>query len=244
LALKEILEYLNVEIKLRVSLGKDIELEDLTKIYDKVILAFGANVSSKMNVLGENLPDVLGANELLENKKFPDFSSKTVCIIGGGNVAMDAARTIKRLGAKETIVIYRRAKQQMPAEPKEVMEAEEDGIKFMFQTNLKEIKENRLHLIKTELVNKENSSRPVPVEIMGSDFEINADYVIMAIGSKINSSLLRNIETNEKGYVNVNENYETSLPNVYAIGDCIGGKATVASAALAGRNVAQKICGQ
>ena len=119
-ALEEELTYLGVKINCNTSFGKDITLDDLQKKYDKIILAFGANVSSKMNIEGEELPFVLGANELLENENHPNYKNKKVAIIGGGNVAMDAARTIKRLGAEEVTIVYRRARAQMPAEKIEV----------------------------------------------------------------------------------------------------------------------------
>ena len=111
---------LGINVKYNMELGRNLLLDDLRKSYDAVFIAIGANVSSKMGIEGENLNGVYGGNELLEYKKYPDFKEKRVAVIGGGNVAMDTSRTIKRLGAKHVYVIYRRAEEQMPAEKKEI----------------------------------------------------------------------------------------------------------------------------
>lgn len=239
-----------IKVKTNKELGKDFNLQELSNNYDAVFLAIGSNISSKMNIEGEKLEGVYGANELLENKVFPDFKDKKVAVIGGGNVAMDAARTIKRLGAKETYIIYRRAEEQMPAEKKEIEEAKEEKIEFLFQNNIVKIipKDNekrvgKIECIKTELVQKEEGKRPSPVDIEESNYLLDMDYVIMAIGSKTEENILKEqgIELNEKGYIKVDENYKTNIENVYAGGDVIGTKATVAWAARIGRNVAEVI---
>lgn len=239
-----------IKVETNKELGKDFNLQELSNNYDAVFLAIGSNISSKMNIEGEELEGVYGANELLENKVFPDFKDKKVAVIGGGNVAMDAARTIKRLEAKETYVIYRRAEEQMPAEKKEIEEAKEEKIEFLFQNNIVKIipKNNekrvgKIECIKTELVQKEEGKRPSPVDIEGSNYLLDMDYVIMAIGSKTEENILKEqgIELNEKGYIKVDENYKTNIENVYAGGDVIGTKATVAWAARIGRNVAEVI---
>lgn len=239
-----------IKVKTNKELGKDFNLQELSNNYDAVFLAIGSNISSKMNIEGEKLEGVYGANELLENKVFPDFKDKKVAVIGGGNVAMDAARTIKRLGAKETYIIYRRAEEQMPAEKKEIEEAKEEKIEFLFQNNIVKIipKDNekrvgKIECIKTELVQKEEGKRPSPVDIEESNYLLDMDYVIMAIGSKTEENILKEqgIELNEKGYIKVDENYKTNIENVYAGGDVIGTKATVAWAARIGRNIAEVI---
>lgn len=241
-----------IKEKTNKELGKDFNLQELSNNYDAVFLAIGSNISSKMNIEGEKLEGVYGANELLENKVFPDFKDKKVAVIGGGNVAIDAARTIKRLGAKETYIIYRRAEEQMPAEKKEIEEAKEEKIEFLFQNNIVKIipKDNekrvgKIECIKTELVQKEEGKRPSPVDIEESNYLLDMDYVIMAIGSKTEENILKEqgIELNEKGYIKVDENYKTNIENVYAGGDVIGTKATVAWAARIGRNVAEIIKG-
>lgn len=130
---------LGVEAKLNQELERDFEIEDLAKKYDAVFVAIGANIPAKMNVEGEGLEGVYGGNYLLEYNKHPNYTGKKVAIIGGGNVAMDSARTIKKLGASEVYVIYRRAEEQMPAEKKEIADAKKEGIEFLFQTNIVKI---------------------------------------------------------------------------------------------------------
>ena len=130
---------LGIQVQYNKELGKDYSLEELQKKYDAIFLGFGANMSSKMGIQGEELNGVYGGNELLEHANHPDYINKKVAIIGGGNVAMDTARTIKKKGAKEVYVIYRRARKQMPAEDKEVQDAESEGIEFLFQNNIVKI---------------------------------------------------------------------------------------------------------
>ena len=126
---------LGVEIKTNCELGVNIQLQDLEKEYDAIFLGFGANISRKMNIDGETLNGVYGGNELLEKNLHPDYKNKKVAVIGGGNVAMDTARTIKKLGANEVTVIYRRSEKEMPAEVHEIEEAKNEKIEFLFQTN-------------------------------------------------------------------------------------------------------------
>ena len=225
----------NVKVFTNVELGKDILLEDLKKDYDAVVLAFGANVSNKMNIEGENKPFVLGGNELLEYRNMPDFTGKKVAIIGGGNVAMDASRTIKKLGAKDVYVVYRRAEKQMLAERKE--------IKFLFQTNMIKVLDNKIECVKTELIKKEGETRKYPVNIEESNFCIDVDFVILAVGSSPNKSVIDKLglETSKWGYIKVDESYKTSDEKIYAVGDLIGTKQTVAWAARSGFECAKSI---
>lgn len=236
---------LGVEAKLNQELGRDFEIEDLAKKYDAVFVAIGANIPSKMNVEGENLNGVYGGNYLLEYNKHPDYNGKKVAIIGGGNVAMDSARTIKKLGASEVYVIYRRAEEQMPAEKKEIADAKKEGIEFLFQTNIVKIlgteKVEKLECIKTELVKKEGENRLSPVNIEGSNFSLDMDYVVMATGSKPENNIIEKFEKNEYGYIKIDENMQTSINKVFAGGDIVGQKATVAWAARSGRDAAEKI---
>ena len=154
---------LGIDVKYNMELGKNIALKDLRSKYDAVFIAIGANKSSKMNIAGEDLIGVYGGNELLEYKNYPDFNGKSVAVIGGGNVAMDAARTIKKLGADHVYVIYRRAEEQMPAEKKEIKDAKDEGIEFKFLNNITNIlgkdKVEKIECIKTELVQKEGEKR-------------------------------------------------------------------------------------
>ena len=236
------MESLGIEIKTNSILEENLNLQDLLTKYDKVILCNGANISCKMGIEGETLENVLGANELLEYGNFPDFTNKNVTVIGGGNVAIDIARVALRKSPKNVTIIYRRAREQMPAEQKEVEDAISEGIDFLFKTNIKKIEEDKIHLIKMDLIKKEGEERLSPIEITGSDFTLDADYVIMAIGSKFDKKILNNkIELNDKGYIKINENYQTNIKNVYACGDCIGEKATVAWASHYGKELAKAI---
>lgn len=237
---------LGIETKYHQQLGKDISLQDLEKHYDAIFLSMGANQSCKMGIEGEELDGVYGGNELLEYHLHPDYKGKTVAVVGGGNVAMDCARTIKKLGAKEVKVIYRRAREQMPAEDKEVEEAMKEGIQFLFQNNIVKIigkeKVEKVELIKTELVQKEDDTRLVPVNIKGSNYKIKMDYIIMALGSEVECYVKDlGLKTNKWGNIEVNENYQTSNPKIYAGGDLAGMKATVAWAAHSGREAAKNI---
>ena len=243
--IKKVLD-LGIVVKYNQELGKNINLSDLEKGYDYIYLAFGANISSKMKIEGENLDGVFGGNELLENNTHPNYNEKTVIVNGGGNVAIDVARTVKRKGAKDVIIVYRRAKEQMPAEEKEVLDAEMEGIKILFQNNIVKINGSKnvesIELIKTELVQKEGDTRLSPVNIEGSNYTIKADYVIMALGSKTDDFVKNlGLELTAKNYIKINDDFQTSNSKVYAGGDLIGGKGTVAWAARNGRDVAEKI---
>ena len=242
---KNILD-LGVKVEYKKELGKNIKLYELEKEYDAIFLAFGANCSSKMGIEGEDLKGVYGGNELLEYNMHPNYEGKVVAVAGGGNVAMDCARTIKRLGAKEVKVVYRRARKQMPAEDKEIKEAMEEGVEFLFQNNIVKImgsgKVEKLELIKTQLVQKEGDTRLSPVNIEGSNYIIDADYVVMALGASPEPFVKNlNLDLNKWGNIEVDENYETSRPKVYAGGDLAGVRGTVAWAAFSGREAAKKI---
>lgn len=250
----------NVEVFTNVELGRDITLEELKNDYDVVVLAFGANISNKMKIEGEEKEFVLGGNELLEYRNMPDFKNKKVAIIGGGNVAMDVSRTIKRLGAENVSVVYRRSEKQMPAERKEIEEAKEEGIEFLFQTNLIKIvggaslgdpkKDNncniekrKIECVKTELVKKEGETREYPINIEGSNFFMDIDFVVLAVGSSSDKNVIDKLglETTKWGNIKVDENYKTSDEKIYAVGDLVGTKQTVAWAARSGFECAKKI---
>jgi glutamate synthase (NADPH/NADH) small chain len=237
---------LGIEVKYNQRLGKNIFIRDLEKKYDAIFLSTGANQSSKMGVEGEELDGVFGGNELLEYNLHPNYKGKTVAVIGGGNVAMDCARTIRRLGAKEVKVIYRRAREQMPAEDKEVEDAMAEGIEFLFQNNIVKIigkdKVEKVELVKTKLVQKENDTRLVPVNIENSNYIIDVDNIIMALGSNVESYVKElGLETNKWGNIEINEKYQTSNQKIYAGGDLAGVKSTVAWASYSGREAAKSI---
>ena len=161
---------------------------------------------------------------------------------------MDCARTVKRLGAEEVKVIYRRAREQMPAEDKEIEEAINEGVEFLFQNNIvkiignKEEKVTEVELIKTELVQKEGETRLVPVNIENSNYKIDIDYIIMALGANSSPYVKElGLVLNKWGNIEINENYQTSDKKIYAGGDLAGVKGTVAWAAYSGREAAKKI---
>lgn len=238
---------LGIEVKLNQELGKDILLGDLEKEYDCIFIGIGANLSSKMNIPGEDLEGVYGGNELLELNNHPDYEGKDIVVSGGGNVAMDVARTIKKLGANKVTIVYRRSENEMPAETKEIEEAKEEGIEFLLQTNILSIKGTnkveKIECIKTELVQKEGETRLSPVNIDGSNFTLKTDYVMMAVGSHPEDELTKklNIELDKKGRIIINENNQTSNKKIFAGGDISSTEGTVAFAARHGRDAAQSI---
>ncbi len=242
---KDIID-LGIEVKYHQELGKDFILKDIESEYDAIFLSIGANCSSKMGVEGEDLEGVYGGNELLEYNLHPDYKGKKVIVTGGGNVAMDCARTINKLGAKEVTVVYRRAEEQMPAEKKEIQDAKNEGVQFAFQNNIVKIMGNqkveKVELIKTKLIQKEGDSRLSPVNIENSNYQVDVDYIVMALGSKPQKFVKDlGLELNKWGNIQVDEEYKTSNPKVYAGGDLAGMKGTVAWAAKSGREAAKNI---
>lgn len=239
--IKQILD-LGINVKTNVSLGQDISLEELEKEYDAVFLGLGANLSKMMGLKGETLRGVYGANELLENLVHPDYSNKNVVVIGGGGVSIDMARTAIRMGAKEVGVIYRRSRNEMSAEMDDIKQAKKEKIKFLFQTNVigingeEEVKS--IECVKTSL---DKDKKAINVE--GSNFTIDTDYVIMAVGSRADSELLEKLklDVKENGYLMVNTNNQTSNPKIFAAGDLTGAKSTVAWACRNGRDTAYSI---
>ena len=236
-----------IEVKYGMELGKNLNLTDLENSFDAIFLGFGANVSAKMNIEGEELEGVYGGNRLLERGEHPSYKGKKVAVIGGGNVAMDCSRTINRLGADKVYVIYRRAEKQMPAEVKEIEDAKREGVEFLFQNNIVKIlgdkKVEKIECIKTQLVKKEGETREVPVNIENSNYMLDMDYVVMAVGSEPEKELVKSLglELNKWGCINVDEKHRTSKEKIFAGGDLAGNKATVAWAARAGRDAAVAI---
>ncbi len=238
---------LGIQVKYEKELGKNLTLEELKNNYDAVFLSFGANIPRQMVIPGENLPGVYGGNTLLELQNHPDYTNKKVAIIGGGNVAMDCARTIKRLGAKQVVVIYRRSEAEMPAEAKEIEDAKKENIEFLFQTNITKIlgdkKVEKIECIKTQLVQKEGENRKVPVDIENSNYIMDMDYVVMAVGAKVEMEILesQNLTATHKKYLEVGKDYRITGTNIFAGGDLIGTTSTVAWAARDGREAAKEI---
>lgn len=239
--IKQILD-LGMEVKTNVSLGKDISLKELEKEYDAVFLGLGANVSKMMGLSGEELNGVYGANELLENLVQVDYTSKRVVVIGGGGVSIDMARTAIKEGASEVGIIYRRSRSEMSAEMNDIRAAKKEGIKFLFQTNvIKVIGEDKVTGIECVKTTLDKEKKAINVE--GSNFVIDTDVVIMAVGSRADSELLESLklDVKENGYLMVNSNNQTSNPKIFAAGDLTGAKSTVAWACRNGRDTAYSI---
>lgn len=239
--IKQILD-LGMEVKTNVSLGKDISLKALEKEYDAVFLGLGANVSKMMGLSGEELNGVYGANELLENLVQVDYTSKRVVVIGGGGVSIDMARTAIKEGASEVGIIYRRSRSEMSAEMNDIRAAKKEGIKFLFQTNvIKVIGEDKVTGIECVKTTLDKEKKAINVE--GSNFVIDTDVVIMAVGSRADSELLESLklDVKENGYLMVNSNNQTSNPKIFAAGDLTGAKSTVAWACRNGRDTAYSI---
>ncbi len=239
--IKQILD-LGIEVKTNVSLGKDISLKELEKEYDAVFLGLGANVSKMMGLSGEELNGVYGANELLENLVQVDYTSKRVVVIGGGGVSIDMARTAIKEGASEVGIIYRRSRSEMSAEMNDIRAAKKEGIKFLFQTNvIKVIGEDKVTGIECVKTTLDKEKKAINVE--GSNFVIDTDVVIMAVGSRADSELLESLklDVKENGYLMVNSNNQTSNPKIFAAGDLTGAKSTVVWACRNGRDTAYSI---
>ena len=235
---------LGINVKYNSELGNNLDLSELEKEYDYIFIGIGANISNKMNIPGEDKEGVIPGNEFLEEKQVLDLTNKKVIVSGGGNVAIDVARTAKRMGADVTIV-YRRDEESMPANKVEIKEAKNEGINFLLQTNILEVlgtdRVEGIKVIKTELVETDND-RPKPVNIEGTEYNIDCDYIFMAIGSHADSNVLSklNLELLD-GYIKKDLNGLTSNPKVYTGGDIANDNNTVAYASFNGRKVAFSI---
>jgi len=257
------LEKLGVEIRTDMVIGQIFTVDELmANGYDAVFLGTGAGLPTFMNIPGENLNGVYSANEYLTRSNlmkaylFPKYDTpialgKKVAVLGGGNVAMDSARTALRLGADEVYIVYRRSKKELPARIEEVHHAEEEGIKFHFLTLPVEIlgKEDGwvcgMKCQKMELGEPDESGRRRPIPIPGSEFVLEVDMVVVAIGTGANPlipSTTLDLKTNKWGYIIADpETGATSKKGVYAGGDIVTGSATVILAMGAGRKAADAI---
>jgi len=241
------------QIRCNVSLGKDFSIESLKDDgYEAIFLALGAQASQKIKVEGEDLPGVLAGIGFLKDValgKRMNLGQKIV-IIGGGNTAIDAARTALRLGAGEVTIVYRRSRSEMPAADEEIGQAEQEGIQIHFlAAPVKLIAQNgrvnTMECIKMALGEPDASGRRRPEPIAGSEFTMEVDTVIAAIGQTLDGSRLdqdAQVKFNRRGYISINqETMETSLEGVFAGGDCSSGPATVVEAVAAGRRAAISI---
>lgn len=267
----ETLKELGVRVETNVVVGKTLTIEELTKEgYEAVFVGSGAGLPRFMGIPGESLKGVYSANEFLtrvnlmkaykEDARTPVLHAKKVAVVGGGNVAMDAARTALRLGAEKVYIVYRRSMEELPARREEVEHAEEEGIEFKILNNPVEIlgygtgkdtdealrgTVRAIRVRRCELGEPDEKGRRRPVEIEGSEYDIEVDCVIMAIGTSPNP-LIKNttagLEVNRHGGIVVEEGTgKTSLDGVYAGGDAVTGAATVILAMGAGKTAAKAI---
>ncbi|WP_206812764.1 NADPH-dependent glutamate synthase [Paradesulfitobacterium ferrireducens] len=257
------LEKLGVEILTNQVVGKVTSVDELMENgYDAVFIGTGAGLPYFMGIPGENLNGVYSANEfltrtnLMKGYKFPEYATpvkvgKKVAVLGAGNVAMDGARTALRLGAEEVSIIYRRSREEMPARKEEAEHAEEEGVQFRLLTNPVAIHGDERGWVKSmtclryELGEPDASGRRSPVAISGSEFEIEVDTVIVAIGQGPNPLVTKStpgLELNKRGNIVADpETLATSKPGVFAGGDIVTGAATVILAMGAGKKAAASI---
>lgn len=251
------LKKLGVKIKLNIPVGNAITINELKEEYDAIFIGTGAGIPKFMGIDGEDANEVFSANEILtrinlmksykSNSKTPIKKSGIAYVIGGGNVAMDAARSLKRLGI-ETHLMYRRSEKELPARKTEVRHAKEEGIIFDILKNPKRIikDENNsvtgIEYVDMELGEPGEDGRRKVKEIEGSNKRVKCEMVIMALGTLQNHESLKesNIKLNDKGLIIVN-NYETTESNIYAGGDAVTGAATVILAMEAGKKAAENI---
>ncbi len=266
----ETLKKLGVKIETNMVIGKTLTIDELFEMgFEAVFIGSGAGLPRFMGIPGESLKGVYSANEFLTRSNLmkayrpdsttPIQNAKRVAVVGGGNVAVDAARTALRLGAEKVYIVYRRSLEELPARKEEVEHAEEEGIEFCLLCNPVEIlgyhnpEDKRdpkngtvigLRCVRMELGEADASGRRSPVEIPDSEFDLDVDCVIMSIGTSPNpliKSTTKGLEVNRKGGIVINEQGLTSRNGVYAGGDAVTGAATVILAMGAGKTAAKAI---
>ena len=257
---------MGVEFETNVVVGKTVSIDELFEEegYDAVFIATGAGLPVFLNVPGEHLNGVYSANEFLTRMnlmhayEFPsydepmvDLHGKHIAVIGGGNTALDAIRSARRLGAEKTYVIYRRSDAEMPARAEEVKHAKQEGIDFQVLTNPVEFLDDgrgwlrAARCVRMELGEPDASGRRRPIPVAGSEFEIPLSVAIIATGTSANpliQSTTPGLKTNKRGYIEAGtESQRTSRKGVFAGGDIVTGSATVILAMGAGRRAAKSI---
>ena len=266
----ETLKELGVDIEPNVIIGKTLTIDELFEMgFEAVFVGSGAGLPNFMNIPGESYKGVYSANEFLtrsnlmkaylEQPKTPIMKGGNVAVVGGGNVAMDAARTALRLGAEKVYIVYRRSMEELPARREEVEHAMEEGIDFRLLCNPVEILGyvnqddprdpkngfvTGIRCVRMELGEPDESGRRRPVPVAGSEFVLDVDTVVMSIGTSPNpliKSTTKGLEVNRRGGIIVNEDGLTSRTGVYAGGDAVTGAATVISAMGAGKTAAKAI---
>jgi glutamate synthase (NADPH/NADH) small chain len=251
---------LGVKIELNVIIGKTLTLPQLQAEFDALFIANGAGLPVMLNIPGENLKGVYAANEYLtrvnlmgagrsQDASTPIIKGKNVAVIGGGNTAMDCVRTAKRLGAERAMIVYRRTEAEMPARAEEIKHAKEEGVEFLLLTApVAILDENgwvaKLSCQRMELGEPDDSGRRRPVPVEGAYFDLPADVVVNAIGTRANPLLTAtapDLKLNRWGNIQIDENGLTSLEGVFAGGDIVRGGATVILAMGDGKQAAAAI---
>lgn len=252
---------LGVEVRTNFVVGQTATIDELLEEHDAVFVATGAGLPRFLEIPGENLLGVYSANEfltrvnLMRADRFPDYHTPVHCgervvVIGGGNVAMDAARTARRLGAEQVIVLYRRTREEMPAREEEIEHAEQEGVQFHFLASPTEISGDEDGWVRSitcqqmKLGEPDDSGRRSPVPIEGDIFELDCDTVIVAIGSHAHPLVPEttpDLDVSGRGYVAIDDSGATSKEGVFAGGDIVTGSATVIEAMGAGRRAAESI---
>ena len=256
----ETLKMLGVKVEYNRIIGKTLTIDDLKETgYKAFFIGVGAGLPSMRMIPGMNLNGVLTANEFLTRTNlmkaymFPEYDTpikigKVITVIGGGNTALDSARVALRLGAEKVIIVYRRTEAEMPARREEYHHAIEEGIEFQFLSNpVRFLGDNggnveKIEVLKMQLGELDSSGRPRPIPIENSEYLINCDTVIIAIGANANPVLTKSIpalKTNKWGYIEADDNGKTNLEGIFAGGDIVTGSATVISAMGAGRQAAK-----
>jgi len=249
-----------VKIEDNAIVGRTYTLPELREQYDAVFVAVGAGLPVFMDVPGENLKGVFSANEYLtrvnlmgawrQDGETPVLHGRRVAVVGGGNVAMDAVRTARRLGAEEAVIVYRRSKTELPARAEEVHHAEQEGVRFELLTApLRVLGDDRrwvtgLECRRMELGEPDGSGRRWPVPVAGSEFVFDCDTVIVAIGTRANpllTSTAPDLVLNRWGYIETDDGGESSMPGVFAGGDIVRGAATVILAMGDGKRISASI---
>ena len=256
------LRAMGVKIETNTVVGRTVSVEELMaeEGFEAVFIGSGAGLPRFMNIKGENLKGVYSANEFLtrvnlmkayrEDSDTPVLRARRVVVVGGGNVAMDAARCAMRLGAEEVSIVYRRSLEELPARREEVEHAMEEGIQFRLLNNPVEILGDergfvqKVKCVRMELGEPDESGRRSPVEIPDSEYTLDCDCIIMSIGTSPNPLIkdtTKGLEVNRRGGIVVTESGKTSLDGVYAGGDAVTGAATVILAMGAGKTAAEAI---
>jgi glutamate synthase (NADPH/NADH) small chain len=249
-----------VKVEANAIIGKTYTLAELRERFDAVFIAVGAGLPVFMDVPGENLKGVYSANEYLtrinlmgawtEGADTPILHGQRVAVVGGGNVAMDSVRTARRLGASAATIVYRRGREELPARAEEVHHAEQEGVEFAFLVAPTEVLGDEqgwvsgLRCIRMELGEADASGRRRPTPVPGSEFEIECDMVVVAIGTRSNPLLTTTsagLEVNQWGYIVTDASGMTSIPGVFAGGDIVRGAATVILAMGDGKRAAAAI---